>query len=119
MSTQDPRRAIPRTDTLLAQAPFVGAAQRHGREVVRAAITTAQQHARSGEIAPDEVADAAIATLPSRTSSLTPVLNATGVVVHPNIGRAPLSPSAIEAVVDAAGYVDVEMDLASGARTVS
>lgn len=117
MSTQDPRRAIPRTDTLLAQAPFVAAAQRHGREAVRTAIMAAQQRARSGQIAPDEVVGAAEAALPTRTSSLTPVLNATGVVVHTNIGRAPLSPSAIEAVVDAAGYVDVEMDLATGARS--
>lgn len=115
--SEDPRRAIPRTDALLAQAPFPAAARRLGREVVRTAITTAQQRARAGEIAPSEVADAAVAALPARTSSLTPVLNATGVVVHTNIGRAPLSLSAIEAIVDAAGYVDVEMDLATGARS--
>lgn len=117
MSTQDPRRAIPRTDTLLAQPPFVTAAQRLGRDTVRVAITTAQQQAREGSIAPEEVVATALARLPSRAGSLTPVLNATGVVVHTNIGRAPLSPSATEAVVDAAGYVDVEMDLATGARS--
>ena len=55
-----------------------------------------------------------MAGLPERASSLTPVLNATGVVVHTNIGRAPLSAAAVEAVVDAAGYVDVELDLATG-----
>lgn len=115
--SEDPRRAIPRTDDVLGQAPFVAAAGRLGRSVVRTAVAAAQQRARDGEIAPDEVVDAALAALPTRTSSLTPVLNATGVVVHTNIGRAPLSPSAIEAVVDAAGYVDVEMDLASGARS--
>ena len=115
--SEDPRRSIPRTDTLLADPPFVAAAERLGRTVVRAAITAAQQRARAGEIPPVEVAGAALASLPTRASSLTPVLNATGVVVHTNVGRAPLSPSAIEAVVDAAGYVDVEMDLTTGARS--
>ncbi|WP_435201041.1 L-seryl-tRNA(Sec) selenium transferase [Janibacter sp. GS2] len=115
--SEDPRRGIPRTDLALATAPLAAAAQRLGRTRVRAAVTTAQERARRGEIRPDEVIDAAVTSLPTRASSLTPVLNATGVVVHTNIGRAPLSPTAIEAVVDAAGYVDVEMDLASGARS--
>src|SRR5699024_2617933 len=114
--SEDPRRAIPRTDTLLAEPPFATAASRLGRTRVRAAIVAAQQRARAGDIAPTEVAAAALAVLPARTSSLTPVLNATGVVVHTNFGRAPLSPSAVEAVADAAGYVDVELDLTTGAR---
>lgn len=115
--SEDPRRAIPGTDTLLAEPALVSAAHRLGRTAVRTAITVAQDRARRGEVRPDEVAYAALAQLPTRASSLTPVLNATGVVVHTNIGRAPLSPSAIDAVVDAAGYVDVEMDLTSGARS--
>lgn len=49
--------------------------------------------------------------------SLRPVLNATGVVVHTNLGRAPLSRAAREAIVAAAGYVDVELDLATGRRS--
>ncbi len=117
MTDVDPRRAIPRTDAALASPTLAGAVARLGRTSVRAAVTTAQDRARRGEIRPDEVLDAALASLPTRASSLTPVLNATGVVVHTNIGRAPLSPTAIEAVVDAAGYVDVEMDLTTGARS--
>lgn len=115
--SEDPRRAIPRTDVALAAAPLVAAAQRLGRTRVRAAVTAAQEQARRGAIRPDEVIDTAVAGLPTRASSLTPVLNATGVVVHTNIGRAPLSPSAVDAVIDAAGYVDVEMDLTSGDRS--
>ncbi|MGO1166118.1 MAG: L-seryl-tRNA(Sec) selenium transferase [Janibacter sp.] len=115
--SEDPRRAIPRTDAALAAAPLVAAAQRLGRTRVHAAVTAAQEQARSGAIRPDEVIDTAVAGLPTRASSLTPVLNATGVVVHTNIGRAPLSPSAVDAVIDAAGYVDVEMDLTSGDRS--
>jgi L-seryl-tRNA(Ser) seleniumtransferase len=44
------------------------------------------------------------------------VINATGVIVHTNLGRAPLSAAALEAVVRAAGYVDVEFDLVTGTR---
>ena len=116
MSQDDPRRAIPRTDALLASPPLAAAVERLGRTAVRTAVTAAQSRARRGEIRPDEVAGAALAALPGRTSSLTPVLNATGVVVHTNIGRAPLSPGAVEALVDAAGYCDVELDLATGER---
>jgi len=44
------------------------------------------------------------------------VINATGVVVHTNLGRAPLSAAAQKAVIRAAGYCDLELDLATGAR---
>lgn len=44
------------------------------------------------------------------------VLNATGVIIHTNLGRAPLAPEAIAAAAEAAGYCDLEMDLASGER---
>ena len=68
----------------------------------------------AGRSRPSDVLDDAVSTLPARASSLTPVLNATGVVVHTNIGRAPLSPAAVQAVADAAGHVDVELDLRTG-----
>ncbi len=116
MSHSDPRRSIARTDVLLASPPLAAAVSRLGRRSVRAAVTAAQERARRGEIAPDAVARTALATLPARASSLTPVLNATGVVVHTNLGRAPLSSAAVEAVLDAAGHVDVELDLATGTR---
>lgn len=116
VSQDDPRRAIPRTDTLLAEPALAAAAGRLGRAAVRAAVVAAQDRARRGEIRPHEVAAAALRALPRRASSLTPVLNATGVVVHTNLGRAPLSAAAVEAVVDAAGYCDVELDLGTGER---
>jgi L-seryl-tRNA(Ser) seleniumtransferase len=53
----------------------------------------------------------------SVASSLTPVYNATGVVLHTNLGRAPLARAAMEAVAStAAGYSTLEFDLSSGAR---
>lgn len=112
----DPRRRVPRTDTLLADPRLAEAERTLGRALVKSVIAEAQQKARSGEIAPDRVADAAVAALPSSASSLRPVINATGVVVHTNLGRAPLSTAAIDAVVTASGATDVEFDLQTGRR---
>ncbi len=112
----DPRRLVPRTDTVLADPRLVAAAARMGAPTVKVAVRRAQERARLGEIAPGAVADEAMARLPHRAMSLRPILNATGVILHTNIGRAPLSVSAIEAMVMAAAYVDVEFDVATGAR---
>ncbi|GAA1821344.1 L-seryl-tRNA(Sec) selenium transferase [Planosporangium flavigriseum] len=87
-----------------------------GRPAVKAVVNAAQERARRGEIAPEEVANAAAAALPQGPSSLRGVVNATGVVLHTNLGRAPLSPVAIAAVVKAAGHTDVELDLTTGRR---
>src|SRR5690606_30757809 len=52
-----------------------------------------------------------------RNRTLQPVINATGVVLHTNLGRAPLSPRAIDAVARVAGgYSNLEYDLAAGRR---
>ena len=107
---------MPRTDLLLADPRLADAERRLGRALVKAAVGRAQQRARDGRIAPEEVADAAVAELPSRAAGLTPVINATGVLVHTNLGRAPLSAAAVDALVSAAGNCDVEFDLASGTR---
>lgn len=118
MSTEDPRRRIPRTDRVLADPRVRAAAGGLGDAAVRAAVVSAQDRARGGEIAPEAVVDTVVASLGARgASSLTPVLNATGVVVHTNLGRAPLSDAARQALLDAAGYVDVELDLATGQRS--
>ncbi|RZT84350.1 L-seryl-tRNA(Sec) selenium transferase [Pseudonocardia sediminis] len=116
MTTPDPRRRVPRTDHLLAEPALAAAARRLGRDRVKQAVTGAQQRARSGEIAPEAVADAALAALPRSVTGLRRVLNASGVLVHTNIGRAPLSDAAREAVALASGTCDVELDLATGAR---
>ncbi|MBP2477489.1 L-seryl-tRNA(Ser) seleniumtransferase [Crossiella equi] len=112
----DPRRHIPRTDALLTEPRFTALADLHGRTAVKHAITDAQQLARTGAIAPAEVAGHALATLGRGPASLRPVLNATGVLVHTNLGRAPLSPAAIAAVVAAAGTTDLEFDLTTATR---
>ncbi len=112
----DTRRHVPRTDLLLADPRLAAAERRLGRALVKAAVGRAQQRARDGQITPEQVADAAVAELPTRAASLTPVINATGILVHTNLGRAPLSAAAVDAITAAAGNCDVEFDLASGAR---
>src|SRR5215213_3473554 len=111
----DPRRRVPRTDTLLADPQLAAAADRLGRDLVKAAVQDVQQRVRTGALAPDAV-PAVLAALPTTAGSLRPVLNATGVLVHTNLGRAPLSPAAVEAVVAASGTTDVELDLTTGRR---
>ena len=112
----DPRRRVPRTDSLLADPRLAEAEQVLGRALVKSVIAEAQQRARAGEIEPERVAEHAVAALPATASSLRAVVNATGVVVHTNLGRAPLSAAALDAVAAAGGATDVEFDLATGRR---
>ena len=112
----DHRRRVPRTDALLAEERIAAAAELLGRDRVKAAVTAVQQRARDGEIAPDLVVDAVLAALPASSTSLRPVLNATGVLLHTNLGRAPLSAAAVDALAEAAGTTDLELDLATGER---
>ncbi len=112
----DPRRRVPGTDVLLADPRLVEAQRVLGRALVKSVIAAAQQRARAGEIEPERVAEHAVAALPATASSLRPVVNATGVLVHTNLGRASLSRAAVYAVVAAAGTTDVEFDLATGRR---
>src|SRR4051795_4683750 len=114
--TGDPRRSVPRTDAVLAEPPVAAAVTRLGRELVRSTVQAAQQRVRDGDLRPDDVVAAVLAALPGTASSLQPVLNATGVLVHTNLGRAPLSPAAVAAVLAASGTTDVELDLATGRR---
>jgi L-seryl-tRNA(Ser) seleniumtransferase len=112
----DARRLIPRTDAILGDPRLAAARQRLGRQIVLAAVRQAQEQARAGIIEAAEVPDAAVARLPSLAATLTPVINATGVLLHTNLGRAPLSEAARAAVQAAAGCTDLEFDLAAGAR---
>ncbi len=114
----DPRRLIPRTDQLLALPDVLAARSRMGDDPVRRLVRDVQERARRGELDPGDVEPALLASLATRTATaLRPVLNATGVVVHTNLGRAPLSAAAVEAMVTAGGYVDLELDLATGTRS--
>ncbi|QZY52833.1 L-seryl-tRNA(Sec) selenium transferase [Leucobacter tenebrionis] len=118
MSDEDHRRRIPRTDRLLALPAAREARERIGDAAVRRIIDAQQRAAREGRLPAERVEpEVERALRAERPTSLTPVLNATGVIVHTNLGRAPLARRAREAVLSAAGYVDVEMDLETGKRS--
>jgi L-seryl-tRNA(Ser) seleniumtransferase len=103
--------------------------ERHGRALVaalwRERLQALRTAIRRGALGEAEV-KAAVAQLPawveaeaaSRTrSDLVPVVNATGVVLHTNLGRAPLPAAAIRRVAEVAGhYSTLEYDLARGRR---
>jgi L-seryl-tRNA(Ser) seleniumtransferase len=115
-AVSDPRRQVPRTDTVLADPRLAEAEARLGRERVKAEVVAQLEQVRRQELAPDAVVAAVLRELPAGRTSLRPVVNATGVVVHTNLGRAPLSAAAVDAIVTAAGPTDVELDLATGRR---
>ncbi|MEU3098189.1 L-seryl-tRNA(Sec) selenium transferase [Streptomyces sp. NPDC006967] len=112
----DVRRRIPRTDAVMSDPRLLRAAGRLGAARVKSAVRQAQQRAREGAVAPDAVADTAVSLLARPAGGLRPVINATGVLLHTNLGRAPLSAAARRAVQEAAGPTDVELDLRTGLR---
>jgi L-seryl-tRNA(Ser) seleniumtransferase len=116
VSRTDARRLVPRTDTVLADPRMAEVLERFDRAQVKAVVADAQEDVRRGALEPDHLVDSVLAALPDDACSLQPVLNATGVVLHTNLGRAPLSEAAVAAVVSAAGATDVELDLATGRR---
>jgi L-seryl-tRNA(Ser) seleniumtransferase len=113
-----PLRALPSVDALLGDARAAALVERHGRaatvDAMRAALAGARR--RGVAEAPGELLAEAARSL-DRPPSLRRALNATGVIVHTNLGRAPLAAAAIERVADVAGgYSNLEYDLDAGAR---
>ncbi|MBN2472138.1 MAG: L-seryl-tRNA(Sec) selenium transferase [Anaerolineae bacterium] len=117
-------RALPGVDALLNTDAAAALGDIYGREQVllalRDALEAARAAIREGAPAPEGMAliDRAAALLHHRAApTLRPVINATGVIVHTNLGRAPLSEAALAAVqAVAAGYSTLEYDLEPGAR---
>lgn len=119
----DFRRAIPAVDTLLAEPEINALVERAGRTRVLRLLRDLQADVRADPPAAEVVADPAwyARRLAARIEaedvpSLRPVINATGVVLHTNLGRAPLADSARRAVAAAAGYATLELDVETGQR---
>ncbi len=114
----DPRRFIPKMDEILQYPAVQDAHHRLAPHSVRAIIDAVLADARSGSLAPSQIEEELAARLDAvQPYSLRHVINATGVIIHTNLGRAPLPPAAVDALVSAASYTDVEMDLDSGLRS--
>ncbi|HEV8230546.1 MAG TPA: L-seryl-tRNA(Sec) selenium transferase [Candidatus Limnocylindria bacterium] len=113
--TTDARRRLPSVDAVVREAGDVGVPRERFVAAVREVLT----EARTAGIALDEAAAAAAARrrLADRDRrTLRRVINATGVVLQTNLGRAPLAPIALAAIADAAGAASVEYDLVAGKR---
>lgn len=116
--TTDPRRFIPKMDVILQYPAVQEAQERVAPYRVRAVIDAVLDDVRSASLAPSQIEEELASRLEDvQPFSLRPVINATGVIVHTNLGRAPLPPAAVDALVAAASYTDVEMDLDSGLRS--
>jgi L-seryl-tRNA(Ser) seleniumtransferase len=112
-------RALPSVEALAASLERDGAthalAVRAAREAIAARREAIEAGAAGDAAGLEDEARARMAG--ASLASLRPVLNATGVIVHTNLGRAPLPAAAIDAVADAArGYSNLEYDLAEGGR---
>ena len=123
-SALNPYRSLPSLDRLLEQPELSEAVAQFGRSSVRDAGRSLLERARadiaSGLPSPDLsslIADLLADLQHQLAPSLYPVINATGVVVHTNLGRAPLSVAAQQAMRDVAeGYSNLEYDLGEGKR---
>ena len=117
------RASLPSVDVVLRTGPAADATRRHGQRAITDAVRDRLADLRA-TLADDDVAPDADAVLAAavdalerrRSGGVRRVINATGVVVHTNLGRAPLSAAARAAVLDATGYASVEFDLESGTR---
>jgi L-seryl-tRNA(Ser) seleniumtransferase len=117
-------RKLPKADRLLDAADRAGLVSRlgHGQamEAIREVLEETRKEVLAGGRCPpsEAIEEALLARLAEAArGSLRPVVNATGVVVHTNLGRAPLSDETIAAMRRAAeGYTNLEFDLAAGER---
>ncbi|MCC6160056.1 MAG: L-seryl-tRNA(Sec) selenium transferase [Deltaproteobacteria bacterium] len=117
-------RNLPAIGRWLSEPVFAEALARHGRSRVVAAmreVLAAERKRRtcgSSPVSIEELVHLVIRHLQTGTRArLRPVINATGIILHTNLGRAPLAESAIEAVTRTArGYSNLEYDIESGER---
>ncbi len=121
--TEDPRRQLPGVDALLAHPLVINRSGQASPEIlasiIRDILSVARDRIAAGKPAPshDDLATAVLREV-SALANAAPrrVINATGVILHTGLGRAPLCDEAVAAIMKAARYADVEFDLASGDR---
>ena len=117
-------RNLPSVESVLSTRPIRTLAEEYRRDwvanLVRERIDEARGAVRNGSLAPtaEEMAQAVARQIEDLGKvSPRPVINATGVLIHTNLGRTPLSMEAMEATIQAAeGYTNLELDLHDGKR---
>ncbi len=114
-------RALPSIDELLARPSLAPDFSLHSRATVVTALREAVAGVRARVLSGEEIAfdDAHVRAALTRVAApkLRPVINATGVVLHTNLGRAPLAQAAIDRIAQVAqGYCNLELDLGDGER---
>jgi L-seryl-tRNA(Ser) seleniumtransferase len=120
----DAFRQLPPVGALLEHERLAPALHDQGRVAVRDAVRRALEEARSAlrnghgiAVDIDTLALRSCEILAGPRASLRPVINATGIMLHTGLGRAPLAEEAIAAVADVArGYCNLELDLDGGTR---
>ncbi len=120
-------RKLPSIHELLETTKLAEAAQRFGRERTREAARDSLGQLRDqmqrddfddAACALEKLADDVIILLNEGMQlEIRSVINATGIILHTGLGRAPLAQQAVDAICQAAGYCNVETDLVSGDRT--
>jgi L-seryl-tRNA(Ser) seleniumtransferase len=115
-------RSLPSVDRLLQDERVAGLVRDHPRalvvEAAREALEAARRRIRDGGDPAQDLARAVAQRLAELTQpALRRAINATGVIIHTNLGRAPLSAAALDAMRDVGvGYSNLEYDLDAGAR---
>jgi L-seryl-tRNA(Ser) seleniumtransferase len=114
---------VPSVDSLLRSEPGRGAAATFGRPLLKRTLALTLDGVRAaasdGDAPPpdDEILARAIGLASRTATGLTPVINATGVILHTNLGRAPMSLATLDAVARAGrSYTDLEVDRVTGRR---
>jgi L-seryl-tRNA(Ser) seleniumtransferase len=129
-SKSDLYRLLPSVDELLKSSALTELLAREGQpavtESVRAVLAGVRDEISAGTLATQQAVGLAVSHLPQAVArhlssamefSLKPVINATGVILHTNLGRAPLADAAIRRIVEVAGgYSNLEFDIAAGER---
>ena len=115
--------SLPKVDRVLDAAPLAASpvARALKRRLVQEAIAELRARIQAGDLTSIPDAEALAVIVRARLDELLAprprrVINATGVVLHTNLGRAPLAPAAVQAMAAAAAACDLEIDLVSGRR---
>ena len=129
-SKSDLYHQLPSVDEVLRQPEIASLIETEGQpvvvEAIRVFMAKVREQIASGHIGNDEALQLVIAGLPDGIArqlhramefSLKPVINATGVILHTNLGRAPLADAALRRVMQVAGgYSNLEFDVPAGER---